>query len=184
MDDLTEGLNQAIEAAGKALVALVLVLAILVARTFQAIFFLARPAALLGCVVAAGYASVTLFGTVLVRYGGDLPAVFLALSAVVLVPAALLVLAGDYGVWAVMLAVAILDFMAHLGIERAPPMVLSLLPILALMGTVSYFLAHMNDVPESNQESKKGDDDEQERNECSTVDCDDEPDHLHGHPEL
>jgi hypothetical protein len=147
--ELQEALANAIRAMMTALLALFLVLAILATRAIQALFILARPAALAGTVVAAGYGSVTLFMTVLDRYGNDLPAAMLALAAVIITPATLLVLKSDSGTWAVMLAVAVIDFLVHLGIERAPPLVIAALPAVGLAAVTFWHLKQPN--PEQTQ---------------------------------
>lgn len=186
---LAGALAMAMQAMFMALAALILVLLTLLARALQAVFILARPAALVGCVAAAGYTSVTLFVTVLARYGGDWPAVILALAAVIIAPSAMLVLAGDYaaerragpGAWAIMLAVAGVEFLARAGIARAPPVVLALLPVLALTGTMMYFL---RDQAEHLAERESQNGREQERNGCTTMDHNNQPDHLHSDPKL
>ncbi len=152
---MTEALATAIHAMLAALLALLLMLLTLLVRAMQVIFILARPAALAGTVAASGWASVMLFMTVLVRYGNDLPAAMLALTAVVITPAALIVInpvgiaksAGyadgdkaDAGAWAVMLAVAVIDFLVHLGIERAPPVVVAALPAIGLAAVTFWHL--------------------------------------------
>jgi hypothetical protein len=182
MDDLSEALGNAIEAAMKALLAMILVLATIMARALQAVFTLARPAAMLGTIVALGYTSCVLFITVLAQYGGDLPAMFLALTSVIIAPTALLVMAGNYGTWGIALGSAALEFLAHLGIERAPPVVLALTPVVVLSATTLYFLARgSRDVPESTEGVEH---EQQERDERVVVDRDDEFDHLHGNEEL
>jgi len=185
-DERADALNAAISAAMAALMALLIISLTLFFRALQALFILARPTMLAGTVAALGYTSVNLFGTILVHYGGDMPAVILALAFVILTPASLLVLAGDYGIWAVCLASAGLEFLAHLGIERAPPIILALIPVMALADTTFYSLAHMEDVPECESEpkEKEGIDESKKRNECTPMDRDDELDHLHGHEKL
>lgn len=155
---LQESAGEAWNDAAKALYSFILVLIILVGRAIQALFVLARPAILIGTVISAGYTSITLFGTILACYGGDLSAVILALTSVIIVPVALIIMAGNYGIWAICLATAGLEFLAHLGLQRAPPIVLALIPVLALSGTIFYFLVHMEDVPEMAIEYKENDD--------------------------
>jgi hypothetical protein len=140
LDALVAALAAAVQAAITALLALLLAALTLLARALQAIFTLARPGLLAGSVAAAGYSSVTLFASVLALYGDDLQAGLLALSAVVLAPATLLILAGDYGAWAICLAVAGVEILARLLLEHAPPAALALLPVAALAGCVVYFL--------------------------------------------
>ena len=194
-ETLLEGLMtllvEAVKAAFLALLALLLVLGTLLARALQAIFILARPGVLMGCVALAGYTTLTLFSTVLAQYGGDLPAALLALATVTIVPAALLMTAQDSGAWAIMLGVAITEFLARLGLEHAPPPVLALLPVMALSGTVLYFLrGGDNHLPDDNSGAydahieKEQTNVEQERNLSSLVARDGEPDHLHRHTEL
>jgi hypothetical protein len=188
LETLAGALVIAIQAAIMALVALILALLTLLARALQAVFVLARPASLVGCVAAAGYTSVTLFATVLAHYGGDAQAIILALAAIIIAPTALLVLDGDYGAWAIMLAVAGVELLAMLLLERAPTVVKALLPVLALTGTVMFFLqsdpsraSGSNDkvdeaehLPEKEQPNV-----EQEWNERTVMDCDDLTHHLH-----
>lgn len=158
IEGLTSALFAAVQAALTALLALLLALLTLLARALQAIFILARPAALVGCVVAAGYASVELFTVVLARYGNDLPAALLALSSIVIAPAALLIIADSYGTWALMLAVAGIELAVKAGIERAPPLVLALLPVLALTAVMLYFLRAADHLEEETQEATNEED--------------------------
>lgn len=181
MDNLTESLKEAIEAATKALLALILVLAILLARTLQALFTLARPALLVGCVILAGYGAVTLFPVVLAKYGGDAPAVLLALVSVVIVPVGLLVLAGDYGAWAVLAASGALMVLAREAIARSPPAVLVGYPLVALSGCVVYF-AFVE--PKAQNEREESGGQEQIGNIGITLDRDGGADNLHGDQEL
>lgn len=172
-DRLQESASEAWNAAAKAFYAFVLALVILIGRALQALFVLARPAVLVCTVVAAGYTSVTLFQTILVRYGGGLPAVLLALAAVTLLPATLVIIAEDYGIWAIALATAGLEFLARLGLERAPPIVLALIPVLALASVV--FAIKKLDTHEEEQNEQ----DQKQRNIGSTVDSVSRVDHVH-----
>ena len=181
LEGLAKALATAAQAAFIALIALLLALLTLLARALQATFILARPAALIGCVAAAGYTSVGLFATVLAHYGNDLPAALLALSSIVIAPAALLILADNYGTWALMLAVAGIEFAARAGIERAPPGVLALLPVLALTGTVLYHMRAgnaSNTTTADHLETQEASNEQQEWNRGASLDNDHCPDHL------
>lgn len=185
LSGLAEGLGRAIEAALKALLALLLFALTIVFRALQAAFVLARPALYLVCAAAAGYTSILLFVAVLAHYGDDVPASLLALSAIVIVPASLTVLAqAGYGVLAVLALTSALEWLASLAIERSPPVVLALSPAIALVALIFHHATRQDagtplDVPASPE--MKGHNDEQTTNGIgsSPVAGDDLADHLH-----
>jgi hypothetical protein len=125
-DQRADELHAAAEAAGRALAALVIAMLTLVFRALQALFTLARPALLVGCVVALGYGAATLYPVLFAVYGGDIPAALVAALAVIVVPAALLVLAAGYDVFAVALASGGVMVLAREAAIRSPPVILAM----------------------------------------------------------
>jgi hypothetical protein len=137
---VAEAMGAALAAMLHALVLLLMYAVTLAARALEAAFTLARPALLFGSACAAGYGAFVMFGTVTAAYGGDVFAIVLALAMVAIVPASMIMLAIERaGLWPCLWASAGLMFLAHLVISRAPPFVLSGLPVLALAGCVLYF---------------------------------------------
>lgn len=135
-----EALGQALAAMLHALVMLLLFALTLLARALQAVFTLARPALLFGSACAAGFGAVKLFPTLLACYGGDFFAFVLALAMTAAIPASLIMLALEtVGLWPVLWASAGLMLLAHFVINRAPPIVVALLPVLVLSACVLYF---------------------------------------------
>lgn len=125
-DRRAEALNEAWRAAMKALWALIVVLMTLLLRAMQAVFVLARPAALVGCVVALFYGAASLYPTLFTAYGADVPAALVAALAVIVIPAALLILADGYDVFAIALASGAVMIGAKEAAIRSPPIVLAL----------------------------------------------------------
>lgn len=138
---LARALGQAIQAMLKALLMLVLAALILLSRGLQAAFVLARPGLQLGSAALAGYGGFALFRSVLEHYGGDPPALLLALLSVVIVPAFLISSRAEgFGIWAVLLLSGALMMLAHYVIERAPPLLLAAVPAFCLIACVMYLL--------------------------------------------
>ena len=139
MEQLAEELGRAIEAAVKALLALLLALAILVTRASQAVFTLARLALPVGAAALQAVGAVMLFGSVVVAYGGDFPALLLALASVVVVPVALVLLArGVLDIWGILFASGALSLVVYLVIGRVPPTLLGALPGVGLSACIFY----------------------------------------------
>ena len=135
-----EMLGAALAAMFHALVLLLMFAVTVLARALQAVFVLARPALLFGSACAAGFGACRLFPTVMECYGGDVFAAMLALALTAIVPASLIMLAQEQvGLWPVLWASAGLMMLAHFVISRAPPVVLALLPVLALSACILYF---------------------------------------------
>lgn len=144
-DGLAEQVGQALAAMFNALVMLAMFGVMVLARALQAVFVLMRPTLLFASAAAAGLGAYLLFPTVANAYGGDVFALVLALALVAIVPAALILLALDQvGLWPTLWASAGLMFLAHFVISRAPPMVLALLPVLALSACILYFAFGQN----------------------------------------
>lgn len=122
----TEALGEAWRAAMKALYALIVMLMTLVLRAMQAVFVLARPALLVGCVVAPFYGAASLYPTLFRLYGADIPAALVAALAVVTIPAALLILADRYDVFAIALASGAVMIGAKEAAIRSPPVILAM----------------------------------------------------------
>jgi hypothetical protein len=140
MDDMGEMMGAALAAMFHALVLLLMFAVMLAARALQAVFTLARPALLFGSACATGFGAVKLFPIVAERYGGDLFAIVLALAMTSTIPASLIMLALEtVGLWPVLWASAGLMIAAAFAISRAPPVVLALLPVLALAACIFHF---------------------------------------------
>ncbi len=135
-----QAMGAALAAMLHALVMLLMFAVTLAARALQAVFTLARPALLFGSACAAGFGAVKLLPTVAERYGGDLFATVLALAMTATIPVSLIMLAQEtVGLWPVLWASAGLMIAADFAISRAPPIVLAMLPVLALSACVFYF---------------------------------------------
>ena len=183
MEQLFELLVQAIQALITAIIAFLLVALTLIARALQAVFMLAQPALLFGSACALGFGVYKFFPTMLAHYGGDFFAVLLALALTTIVPASLIMLAADTaGLWPVLWASAGLLMLAHFVIDRAPPLVLALLPVLALAGCILHFA--FGDIGQPIQTEIKESTNEQEREWFgATVANNDSLDSLHSEPE-
>lgn len=142
MEDLAKALGDALEAMLKALIALLLAFLMLLARAAQAIFTLARIALPLAATAAAGAGAVLLFPTILGAYGNDPPAALLALTAITATPTALLLLAQQREARptpaGILAGSGVLMLLAHLAIERAPPVMLALAPPTGLAACIFY----------------------------------------------
>lgn len=136
---LNEAAGRALEGMGKALAALLLVAVIIIARALQAVFILARFAVYPACAAVEVYGAIVLFRVVSVRYGGDFAAILLALALTILVPASMLILKGDLPVWPVLLGAGLLSLGAAWLVERAHPLVLALVPVVALSACILSF---------------------------------------------
>jgi hypothetical protein len=138
-DGLGESLQDAVEAAGRALVALVLALAILVTRALQAAFTLIRLALPVLAAALQVFGAVMLFNSMARAYGGDLSAMLLALASVVVLPVALVLRAREnIDIWGILVASGALSLLAHLVIARSPPTLLGVLPGLGLSACIFY----------------------------------------------
>lgn len=137
LENLGEALTEALEAMLKALLALILALLILVVRALQSLFILIRLALPIVTVALQLFGAVMLFGSVAIAYGDDLPALLLALAAVVVIPVVLILRArGVLDIWGILVASGALSLLAHLVIARSPPTLLGVLPGLGLSACV------------------------------------------------
>lgn len=136
---LQESAAEAWNAAAKAFYAFVLVLVTLLGQALQALFVLARPALMVGTVILALYGSVQLFTAAHTAFGGDAPAMLIAALSVIVVPAGLIALAENYGIWAILTASGTLSWLGALAIARSPPIILAASIPVAIAATFAKF---------------------------------------------
>lgn len=124
-------------AAWAAFYAFVIALLTILGRAVQALFTLLRFALPVFAAALQVVGAVLLFGSVTVAYGGDLPALLLALAFVSIVPVVLVMLARDaLDIWGILVASGALSWLAALGIARSPPTLLGALPGLGLLACI------------------------------------------------
>ncbi len=152
---LGEALGEALAAMLHALVLLFMFALTVLARALQAVFTLARPALLLGCVVTLCYGAAVWFPVVFKLLGADVPAFLMAALSVVAIPGALVALAGDYGFFPVALLSGGLMLVAREAAIRSPPVILPLsMPV--VIGAVFLYFANQERKSEPDEEIGPG----------------------------
>jgi hypothetical protein len=174
------GLGAAITAMLQALLMLIMVLLTIAARALQALLILARVAMPAATTIVAGFGAVTLFQSVLARYGGDWQAAMLATAAVCVTPAAIMAEAKQYGVWPALAAAGALMILFRFGLDHAPPTIAAMLPVAGLAtSAIAIMESKVPEVPE-----KEASNETAERQPCVPVAGDIEPDRLHSYQKL